>query len=150
VAAAGVNIVADSPAGSRILFVECKTTRKSTPEDATRVRRNLITHSELPADAIFLLATPSMLFLWNKDPGVDAVPSYTADARPLFRDYLGKIVDQQGGPRGESLELSISSWLGDLVSNLRSPNKSEADRMLAESGLLDKIKRGSVRTDQHS
>jgi hypothetical protein len=78
-----VNIVVDSPTGSRILFVECKTTRKSTSEEATQARRNLITHSELPADAVFLLATPSTLFLWNKDPKVDAVPSYAADARPL-------------------------------------------------------------------
>jgi hypothetical protein len=147
VAAAGVNIVVDSPTGSRILFVECKTTRKLTSEAATQVRRNLITHRELSADAIFLLATPSTLFLWNKDPEVDAVPSYTADARPLFRDYLGKIVDQEGGPRGESLELAISSWLGDLVSKLRSPSKSDADRMLAESGLLEKIKHGRVRAD---
>jgi hypothetical protein len=143
-----LDIVVDSATGSRILFVECKITRKSTPEEAAQVRRNLLAHSQLPADAFFLLAMPSRLFLWSKDRGKDAPPSFTADAQPVLRDYLGTIADQEGGPRGESLELAIASWLGDLVSNLRTPDKSDADRMLVESGLLDKIKGGRVRTDQ--
>jgi hypothetical protein len=94
------------------------------------------------------LAIPSRLFLWNTDGGKDAAPNFTADAQPVLRDYLGPIADQEGGPRGESLKLAIASWLGDLASKLRSPDKSEADRMLVESGLLDKIKGGRVRTDQ--
>jgi len=146
---APLDIVVDSPTGRRVLIVECKATRKSTPEDAAQVRRNLLAHSQLPADAFFLLAMPSKLFLWSKDRAKDAAPSFSADAQPVLRDYLGPIADQEGGPRGESLELAIASWLGDLTSNLRSPNQSDADRMLVESGLLDKIKGGRVRTDQH-
>jgi hypothetical protein len=146
---APLDIVVDSPTGRRILVVECKTTRKSTPEDAALVRRNLLAHSQLPADAFFLLAIPSRLFLWNRDRGVDAAPNFTADAQPVLRDYLGSIADQEGGPRGESLELAIASWLGDLTSNIRSPDKTDADRMLVDSGLLDKIKGGRVRTDQN-
>jgi hypothetical protein len=142
------DIVVDSPTGRRVLIVECKSTIRSTPEDAAQVRRNFLAHSQFAADAFFLLAMPSKLFLWGKDRGEGAAPNYTADAQPVLRDYLGPIADQAGGPRAESLELAIASWLGDLTSNLRSADQSEADRMLVESGLLDKIKGGRVRTDQ--
>jgi hypothetical protein len=146
---APLDIVVDSPAGQRVLFVECRATRKSTPEDAAHVRRNLIAHSQLPSDAFFLLAMTSKLFLWDKDGAANAAPNFTADAQPVLRDYLGSIADQEGGPRGESLELAIASWLGDLTSNLRRPDKSDADRMLVDSGLFEKIKGGRVRTEQN-
>ena len=145
---APLDIVVDSPTGRRILVVECKTTSKSTPQDAAHLRRNLLVHNQLPADAFFLLAIPSRLFLWSWDRDVNAAPNFTADAQPVLRDYLGPIANQKGGPRGESLELAIASWLGDLTSNIRSPDKSDADRMLVDSGLLDKIKGGRVRTEQ--
>jgi hypothetical protein len=143
------DIVVDSTTGSRILFVECKVARKSTPEDAVHVRQKLISHGQLPADAFFLLAMPSRLFLWNTDRELDAAPNFTADATPVLRDYLGPIADQESGPRDESLELAIASWLGDLTSDIRSSDESDADRILAESGLLNKIRGGRVRTDQN-
>jgi hypothetical protein len=144
-----LDIVVDSSTGRRILFVECKASRKSTPEDAAHVRRNLLSHSQLSADAFFLLAMPSRLYLWDKDRGLDAPPNFTADAQPVLRDYLGPIADQEGGPRGESLGLAIASWLGDLIANIRSSDKTDADRMLVDSGLLERIKGGRVRTDQN-
>jgi hypothetical protein len=145
---APADIVVESPTGRRVLIVECKSTKRSTPEDAAQVRRNFLAHNQFPADAFFLLAMPTKLFLWGNDPGGGSAPSFSADARPVLREYLGPIADQEGGPRGESLELAIASWLGDLTSNLRSADQSDADRMLVESGLLDKIKGGRVRTDQ--
>ncbi|MBS0422269.1 MAG: hypothetical protein JSR66_31480 [Proteobacteria bacterium] len=145
---APLDIVVDSPIGRRILFVECKATRSSTPRDAANVRRKLIMYTQLPLDAFFLLAVPSKLFLWGRDAALDAVPAFTANAQPVLRDYLGALADQEGGPRGESLGLAIAGWLGDLTSNLRSPDKTDADRMLVDSGLLEKIKGGRVRTDQ--
>jgi len=112
------------------------------------LRRNLLVHNQLPADAFFLLAIPSRLFLWSWDRDINAAPNFTADAQPVLRDYLGPIANQKGGPRGESLELALASWLGDLTSNIRSSDKSDVDRMLVDSGLLDKIKGGRVRTEQ--
>jgi len=87
--AAPLDIVVDSPTGRRVLFVECKTTRKSTPEEAAHVRRNLLAHSQLPADAFFLLAIPSRLFLWNRDRGVDAAPNFTATPSRFYETTLG-------------------------------------------------------------
>jgi len=68
-----------------MLFAECRVARKSTPEDAVHVRQKLISHSQLPADAFFLLAMPSRLFLWNTDRELDAAPNFTADAKAAIQ-----------------------------------------------------------------
>jgi hypothetical protein len=65
----------------------------------------------------------------------------------VLREYLGKRAEA-GGTRGESLQLALVSWLGDLASAIRQPDPtSEADQMLVKSGLYDKIRFGEVKSE---
>jgi hypothetical protein len=142
------DIVLDSPLQRRVLVVECKLAKEASPEGAARLRRSLYAHRLAPEATFFMLALPTALYLWKKDSAPDALPDFASAAKPVLRDYLGKIADQAGGPRGESLELAISSWLSDLASRLRKPNsESDADQMLVASGLYEQMKDGVVRTE---
>jgi hypothetical protein len=142
------DIVVDSPTRRQILYVECKTTKTSDTQEAARMRRNCLMHSLVSSDAYFMVALPNTLFLWNQNSAAEMLPSFTADAKPVLRDYLGKkIVDREGGPRGESLELAIAAWLGDLAAGVRSPGQSAADQILVSSGLYEAMKGGRVSTE---
>lgn len=144
------DIVVDSALGRTILLVECKRSKDSSPEVAARLRQGLLADSALPAedDAFFMMAFPNVIYLWVPGSAPGAPPSHSAPAKSVLREYLGRIADQPGGPREESLELAIASWLSDLTANLRGPAKtSEADQMLVVSGLYDKMRGAYVRTE---
>jgi len=141
------DITVDSPAGESVLVVECKVVRDARSTDAAAVRRNPIVHGQVPIGAFFLLALPTTFLMWNPGADITAASAFTASAESVLKDYLGAIVDREGGPREESLELAITSWLADLVDGLRKPvDSSDADSMLVASGVYDRIKGGYVRT----
>jgi len=95
-----------------------------------------------------MLALPATIHVWKPQDDISAPATFKASAASVMRDYLGAIADQPGGPRPESLELAISSWLGDLAGGIRKPvDSSEADAMLVTSGLYDRIKGGYLRTE---
>lgn len=144
------DIVVDSAPRRTALLAECRLSKNSSTELAVRLREKLLADCGLPreSNAFFMLAFPDVIYLWIPGSAPDAPPTHSAPAKSLLREYLGRIADQPGGPREESLELAIASWLGDLTANLREPAKtSEADQMVVVSGLYDKIKGGYVRTE---
>ena len=142
-----VDIVIESPDRRRILIVECKRARDASSQQAVRWRRNFVAHgldSEVP---YFLLAFPTDLFLWRANANIEAPPDFTAPANGVLKRYLGPIADQPGGPLEESLEIAFSFWLSDLAHGVRQPDAlSEADQMLVNSGLLEKIRGGVFKT----
>src|SRR5882757_1584765 len=142
-----VDIVIESPDRRRILVVECKRAQDASSQQAVRWRRNFVTHgldSEVP---YFMLAFPTGLFLWRANANIGAPPDFTAPAQGVLKRYLGPIADQPGGPLEESLEIAFSTWLSDLAHGVRQPDSSsEADQMLVESGLLEKMRGGTFRT----
>lgn len=144
---AEADIVAYSPDQRPVLVVECKGGRHTSPQSASQLRRNLLTHS-LVADApYFLIAYPHDLFMWKRDSKWDAPPDYSASLKSVLSEYLGKLGDEYARVRPESLELALYSWLSDLVSTIREPAlNSEADQMLVRAGVYDQIKRGEVRS----
>jgi hypothetical protein len=144
---AKADIVLDSPLRGRLLLVECKWAKESSPASAAHLRDSLSRLWNSDA-AFFMLAFRTGLYLWKKDTAPNAPPDFVSPAKQVLREYLGKLADQADGPRAESMELAIASWLSDLASDLRKPDpKSEADQMLVKSGLYEQMKHGIVRTE---
>lgn len=141
------DIVIETSDRARVLVVECKRMTVTTPADAAHVRRSFQGYAPNLSADYFMLALPTELFLWKGDADPDAPPQFSAPARPVLQSYLGTVADRPGGPRPESLEIAISSWLGDLASSIRKPDPdSEPERMILESGLFERLRGGIVRT----
>lgn len=141
------DIVVEAPDRTRVLVVECKRAKESSDTDAVRWRRNLQVHGLNVDSEFFLLAFPTKLFLWKADRPPNASPDFSAPSKPVLKRYLGRVADQPGGPLPESLEIALSSWLNDLANGVREPDlASEPEQMIVESGVLDRIKGGRVRT----
>jgi hypothetical protein len=86
------------------------------------------------------------LHLWRKDAPAGSPPQFTASAKQIWRNYLGKLAEEPGTLRSESMELAVAAWLNDLANNVtRLDTESEADRLLLDSGLYDQMKGGVVR-----
>jgi hypothetical protein len=141
------DIVIETSDRSRILVVECKRMSVTTPADAAHLRRSLQSYSGSLSSDYFMLALPNCLFLWKGDAHPDAPPEFSASAKPVLQSYLGTVADRPGGPRPQSLEIAISSWLGDLASSIRKPDPaSEPERMMLDSGLFERLRGGIVKT----
>jgi hypothetical protein len=140
------DIVIETSDRTRVLVVECKRIKVTTPADAAHLRRSFQDYAPNASADYFMLALPTALFLWKGDADPDAPPQFSAPAKPVLQSYLGAIADRPGGPRPESLEIAMSSWLGDLASSIRKPDPaSEPDRMMVESGLFARLSGGMVR-----
>lgn len=130
-----------------VLVVKCRRGSGADEKSATDYRLNLLTHDFVPKSVSFLLAYPTTFFLWKQESSIDAKPDFTAPALPLLRGYVGKLADDACGWDSSSLELLLSYWLSELAADIRTPNhNSEAERMLSDSGLLEKIRFGKIRT----
>jgi hypothetical protein len=141
------DIVIETPDRRRVLVVECKRAKETSPSQAARWRRNYMAHGLDSSVPYFLLAFPTALFLWRANQDMNAEPDFTAPAKSILQRYLGAIAEQPDGPLEESLEIAFSTWLSDLANGIRKPDvSSEADQMLVQSGLLAQIKDGIVRT----
>jgi hypothetical protein len=141
------DIVVEAPDRTRVLVVECKRTKESSDVGATKWRRNLQVHGLNVDSEFFLLAFPTKLFLWKAGTPAHANPDFSAPSMPVLKRYLGRVADQPRAPLPESLEIAFSTWLSDLANGVRKPDaSSEPERMLVQSGLLERIKGGRVRT----
>jgi hypothetical protein len=142
------DIVVETPDRRRVLVVECKRAKETSPSQAARWRRNYLVHGLDSGVPYFLLAFSTALFLWRENHDMNAEPDFTAPAKSILQRYLGAaIADRPGGPLEESLEIAFSTWLSDLANGIREPDvSSEADQMLVQSGLFAQIKDGVVRT----
>lgn len=140
------DIVIETSDRTRVLVVECKRMKVTTPADAAHLRRSFHGYAPNVSADYFMLALPTCLFLWKGGADPDAPPEFSASAKPVLQSYLGAVADRAGGPRPESLEIAMSSWLGDLASSIRKPDPdSEPERMMLDSGLFTRLKGGIVR-----
>jgi hypothetical protein len=142
------DIIAYSMDHRPVLVVECKGGKGTSPENAALLRRNLLAHELIPDAPYFLLAFATAFFLWREKTPADELPDFSASARSVLREYLGELAEKAPATRGESLQLALVSWLGDLASAIRQPDPgSEADQMLVKSGVYEKIRRGEVKSE---
>ena len=140
------DIVAYSLDHSPVLAVECKRGKQTSPQSAALLRRNLITHQLMPDAPYFLLAFSTGFFLWLEKTPPGEPPDFSASAKSVLKEYLGKLAEDTGDVRDEGLPLVLFSWLADLADAIRQPDpNSEADQMLVKSGLYDKIRFGEVK-----
>lgn len=131
----------------RVLTVECRGGKGKSKEYAALLRQSLLTHQFIDEDSYFLLVLSNALYLWPQGSPADSEPEFSADTKSALEPYLGRLLDQPGGPRRESLQLGVSSWLHDLAVGLRKPDPQiESDRMLLISGLYDCMRGGFVET----
>jgi hypothetical protein len=141
------DIVLESPRRERILIVECGGPNGYTPQDAARLRESLLEYWALDA-RYFMLAFGAELFLWRRESESGALPDFTASARSVLREYLGRVMDYPHEPSSFSIEAAVGSWLNDLACGVRKLEAdSDADQMLAHSGLYAQMRHATVRTD---
>ena len=131
-----------------LLVVEVKRKpkdNKNMREWATRIHRNLITHSGVPSAPYFLLAVlPGRLYLWkDNDPfSFDKAPDYEIEAEEVLEPYLEQLSLPLENASEYQLEALMSSWLKDIVSSNQLTNTPQT--WLQDSGLLNTVKDGAV------
>ena len=142
------DIAGYSPDRKLVLIADVKAGKKTSEENASFFRRNLLAHGLLSEVPYFLLAYKTQFFLWKGVRGPDARPDYQAAAKPVLEKYLGKIAEDERGPGSEGLEIAVKSWLSELASGIQVPAAQSApDQMLVESGLYDCLKGGEVHSE---
>lgn len=131
------------------LIVEVKSKTGTSSEWATKLRRNILAHGNLPSVPYFLIVFPDKFYLWINNTGVDLIeekePNYTIDASSILQPYFQKIGIQNNQIREQSLELIIASWLNELIYSqeaLEYVKKSQ--RWLIESGLYNALIGGRI------
>lgn len=72
-------------------------------------------------------------------------PSYTIDARPIFQPYFEQSGVTPDQISGQSLELIIASWLGELIhSEVMSEQLKTTQPWLVNSGLYAAVAQGRL------
>jgi hypothetical protein len=127
------------------LVVEVKTRRHADTSWAASLRRNLITHEQIPATRFFLLALPECLYLW-KDAVKDLIPPhYEVKTKEVLSPYLKELRFPLEDLSEQSFELLIRNWLDDVTTNNQANwSETEATAQLRKSGLYEAIKDGFI------
>lgn len=130
-----------------MLAVEVKNKLGASPGWATRLRHNILAHGTYSFPPYFLLALPDRFYLWKESyiSGELNEPTYSIDARPLLKPYFDQVGVEFGKLSGESFELLVAAWLGEIIYANESPEKiEESKKWLVESGLYQAIAGGSI------
>jgi hypothetical protein len=130
-----------------VLVVEVKNKLNAGPEWAARLRHNILAHGIFPNAPYFLMAFPDRFYLWtnNDTNDTDAGPSYTIDARPILQPYFDQSGVTPDQISGQSLELIIASWLGELIHVEALPEElARSQPWLVDSGLYAAVTGGRL------
>jgi hypothetical protein len=136
----------DNRNGQLALAVEVKRKTNVSPEWAAKLRQNILAHGTFPKAPYFLMVFPDKFYLWSNAEAdqLQSEPTYTIDASPILQPYFeraGVTVDQIGGA---SLELVITSWLGEVIHSDQLPENVDASQQwLIESGLYAALAGGT-------
>jgi hypothetical protein len=132
------DISVDNRNGQLVLVAEIKRKINVSPEWAAALRRNILAHGTFPNAPYFLMVFPDKFYLWtNVDTHLDqSDPTYTIDARPILEPYFERAGVTGDEISGQSLELIVSSWLGEIIHSDQLPEHiKNSERWLIESGL---------------
>ena len=125
------------------LVVEVQNTPYKRGEElenwATRIRRNLVTHSGIPTYVYFLLAVyPAPFFLWGRDEASEAPPHYSFDVQAeMPRLYESKAISDY-----QQQVDAVCSWLMSLIE--KPLDETEQPAWLRDSGLWEALRGGTV------
>ncbi len=112
-----IDFVAYDREGQIVLLAEAKS-RHGTSEDwAVRLRRNMLSHGELPWSKYFLIATPERVYLWKRerDDSAEAPPEIAIDAAKVLDPYFEKLHQDPSKIGPEAFELLVLTWLTDIA-----------------------------------
>jgi hypothetical protein len=134
----GWDLSVDDRNGQLALVVEIKRKTNVSPEWAAQLRRNILAHGTFPKAPYFLMVFPDKFYLWsNAEAAQDqSEPTYTIDASPILQPYFDRAGVTPDQISGGSLELIITSWLGEIIYSEQLPGQIDASQQwLIESGL---------------
>jgi hypothetical protein len=93
------------------------------------------------------MAFPDKFYLWT---GTEAQsdqgePTYTIDAHPIFQPYLKHTGLTADKISGQSLELIVASWIGEIIHAEKPPeNLENSQHWLTDSGLYAALVGGAI------
>jgi hypothetical protein len=134
----GWDLSVDNRDGQLMLVVEVKRKTNVSPEWAAKLRRNILAHETFPKAPYFLMVFPDKFYLWSNAEAYQdqSEPTYTIDASPILQPYFERVGLTADQISGASLELVITSWLGEIIHSDRLPENIDASQQwLIESGL---------------
>ncbi|MEH2276089.1 MAG: hypothetical protein V7K40_15205 [Nostoc sp.] len=133
----GWDLSVDNRNGQLTLVVEVKSKLNASPEWAARLRRNILAHGTFIMAPYFLMVFPDRFYLWtDADVRLDSEPTYTIDAQPILHRYFEQARVKADQISGQSLELIVASWLGEIIHSEKTPEDiNESQQWLIDSGL---------------
>lgn len=143
----GWDLSVDNRNGQLALVVEIKRKTNVSPEWAAKLRRNMLAHGTFPKAPYFLMVFPDKFYLWSDAEAYQdqSEPTYTIDAAPILQPYFARAGVTAEQISGESLELIVSSWLGEIMHLTQLPeNIDDSQPWLIESGLYAALAGGRL------
>lgn len=134
----GWDLSVDNRKGQLALVVEVKRKTNVSPEWAAKLRRNILAHGTFSKAPYFLMVFPDRFYLWtNAEADQDqSEPTYSIDAAPILQPYLERAGVTSDQISGGSLELIVTSWLGEIIHSDQLPENIDASQQwLIDSGL---------------
>ncbi len=131
--------------GKLALVVEVKGKTNASPTWAAALRHNILAHGTLPNAPYFLMAFPDTFYLWaGAEVKLEqSEPTYIINAQPILKPYFEKAGVTADHISGQSLELLIASWLGEILHTNQPPEDfDDSLQWLVESGLHDALAGG--------
>jgi hypothetical protein len=128
----------DNRNGQLALVVEVKRKTNVSPEWAAKLRRNILAHGIFPKAPYFLMVFPDKFYLWSNAEAYQdqSEPTYTIDASPILQPYFERAGVTADQISGASLELVVTSWIGEIIHSNQLPENIDASQQwLIESGL---------------
>ncbi|PAX51373.1 hypothetical protein [Brunnivagina elsteri] len=136
--------------GKLVLVVEVKSKTNVPPEWATKFRRNILAHGILANAPYFLMVFPDKFYLWTNSENLilEKEPDYTIDAHPILDPYFERAGIVGDRISGQSLEIIIASWLGEIIHSEKPSQNFDATQLwLIESGLYDALAGGQFQDE---
>lgn len=143
----GWDLSVDNRNGQLALVVEIKRKTNVSTEWAAKLRRNIFAHGTFPKAPYFLMVFPDKFYLWSNAEAYQdqSEPTYTIDASPILQPYFERAGVAADQISGVSLELIVTSWLGEIIhSDQLLENIDASQQWLIESGLYAALVGGKL------
>lgn len=134
----GWDLSVDNRNGQLALVVEVKRKTNVSPQWAAQLRHNILAHGTFPKAPYFLMVFPDKFYLWSSAEAdqEQSEPNYTIDAYPILQPYFERAGVASDQISKDSLELIVTSWLGEIIHADQLPENIDASQQwLIESGL---------------
>lgn len=131
-----------------ILVVEVKRKKNVSPQWASKLRRNILSHHVGQQAPYFLIVFLDKFYLWSDSHKKNGYhePNYIVDAIPILKPYFRAIdIVEPKRISPASLELIIGTWLNEIIySQELSKTSDNANQWLIKSGLYRAIHHGTL------